>query len=71
MDASHGESGSGRTDPSGQPVPDGFPEVRPPHQNPHPQVPEGEEGGSGDAGSETHAGEPVDHDAELTSDEDV
>ena len=61
MDASRGQVHSGETDPSGspEPVPEGFPEERPPHDQVRPRIPEGEEGEPADPGPETHAGDPV------------
>jgi hypothetical protein len=50
---------AGETDPSvsPEPVPEGFPEDRPHHDQVRPDIPEGEEGEPADPGDETHPGE--------------
>lgn len=65
VQASTGKAETRETDVSGppQPVPDGFPGERPPHQQVHPVVPTGGGSEPADPGPETHPGKAVeDHD---------
>ena len=59
VDASRSVAHSHATDAAGPPppVPDGFPEDRPPHDQVRPEIPEGEDGAPAAPGSKTHPGE--------------